>query len=61
MFHRQLIHFGIGVYRKITKIKCTAIGDGVINRVEFCVCSADFHLRKRIQVLVSVRRIAFKD
>ena len=36
MFHRQLIHFGIGVYRKITKIKCTAIGDGVINCVEFC-------------------------
>ena len=60
MFHRQLIHFGIGVYRKITKIKCTAIGDGVINCVEFC--SADLSgLRKRIQVLVSVRRIAFKD
>ena len=36
MFHRQLIHFGIGVYRKITKIKCTTIGDDVINCVEFC-------------------------
>ena len=34
MFHRHLIHFGIGVYGKITK--CAAIGDGVINCVEFC-------------------------
>ena len=44
MFHRQLIHFGIGVYRKITKIKCTAIGDGVINRVEFCRVLSRFSL-----------------
>ena len=28
MFHRLLIHFGIGVKRKITK--CAPIGDGVI-------------------------------
>ena len=29
--------------------------------LNFAVCSADFYLRKRILVLVSVRRIAFKD
>ena len=28
MCHRRLVHFGIGVKRKITK--CAPIGDGVI-------------------------------
>ena len=32
--------------------------DFVLN---FAVCSADFHSRKRIHDLVSITRIAFKD
>ena len=35
MFHRRLIHFGIGVSRKISK--CAPIGDGVVDFFNTCV------------------------
>ena len=44
MFHRRLIHFGIGVKKKKNPT-CAQIGDDVHDFVlNFAVCSADFYL-----------------